>query len=70
MDSTLAGFKRLSIKRRDMSLIFNPEIQMPNGIKATGSLYNVNRTKTQYTNALVHQICYSDINNFLARSKY
>ena len=53
MDSTLAGFKRLSIKRRDMSLIFNPDVPMPNGIKAAGSLYNVNRTKSQYTNALV-----------------
>lgn len=53
MDSTLAGFKRLSIKRRDMSLIFNPDIVMPQGIKAGGSLFNVNRTKSQYTNPLV-----------------
>ncbi len=53
MDSTLAGFKRLSIKRRDMSLIFNPDISMPTDYKASGSLYTVNRTKSQYTNALV-----------------
>ena len=53
MDSTLAGFKRLSIKRRDMSLIFNPDVSMPENYRAAASLFNVNRTKRQYTNPLV-----------------
>lgn len=52
MDSTLAGFKRLSIKRRDMSLIFNPDIPMQGDYKAAASLFNVNRTKRQFTNPL------------------
>ena len=53
MDSTLAGFKRLSIKRRDMSLIFNPDVSMPENYRAAASLFIVNRTKRQYTNPLV-----------------
>ena len=57
MDSTLAGFKRLSVKRRDISLIFNPDLSMPPEYKAAGSLYTVNRTKSQYTNALVQLKC-------------
>jgi hypothetical protein len=52
MDSTLAGFKRLSIKRRDMSLIFNPDVKMPDNYKAAACLFNVNRTKKQFTNPL------------------
>ena len=53
MDSTLAGFKKLSVKRRDMSLIFNPDIPMPSNFKAAGALFSVNRSKSQYTNTLV-----------------
>lgn len=53
MDSTLAGFKKLSVKRRDMSLIFNPDVFMPTNFKAAGALFSINRTKSQYTNTLV-----------------
>ena len=56
MDSTLAGFKRLSTKRRDMTLLFNPDIAMPQNYKAAACLYNVNRTKRHYTNPLVKNV--------------
>lgn len=49
MDSTLAGYESLKCKRRDLSLVFNPQ-----GV-ASGSafpLFLVNRTKGTYTNVL------------------
>jgi len=50
MDSTLAGYESLKCKRRDLSLIFNPEnIEDP---AQTFPLYLVNRSKGTYTNVL------------------
>jgi len=67
MDSTLAGFKRLSTKRRDMTLLFNPDIDMPKNFKAAASLYNINRTKNHYTNSLVTTASESISHILLAR---
>lgn len=53
MDNSLVGFKNLKAKRREMSLIFNPNIPIPSKYQAPASLFTVNRTKNQYTNVLV-----------------
>ena len=54
MDNTLVSFKRLKSKRRDMSLIFNPDLLMPSGYEGSAPLFTLYRNKHQYTNILVY----------------
>ena len=53
MDNSLVSFKSLKAKRRSMSLIFNPNLKMPEKFEGPASLFSLNRNKNQYTNVLV-----------------
>lgn len=52
VDSTLANFKKFKAKRRDMSLIFNPNIQTNPLYESSAPLFSLYRNKKQYTNIL------------------
>jgi len=54
MDYTLTGFKGLKTKRRNMSLVFNTSLDVPNGFTTAAPLFSINRDKNQYTNILVN----------------
>lgn len=54
MDYTLTGFKRLSAKRRNMSIVFNSNIDTPEEYSTCAPLFSINRDKNQYTNILVN----------------
>jgi len=52
MDNSLVSFKKLKSKRRNMSMIFNPDASMPEGRNSCGYLFLLNRNKKFYTNIL------------------
>ena len=52
MDNSLVSWKKLKSKRRNMSLLFNPDATMPEGRNACGYLFLLNRNRKSYTNIL------------------
>jgi len=52
MDNSLVSFKKLKSKRRNMSLLFNPDATMPADRHACGYLFLLNRNRKSFTNIL------------------
>ena len=54
LDNNIVGFKNLKAKKRDMSLIFNPNLK--DNLTSGTNLFSLNRSKKQFTNVMVKKI--------------